>query len=142
MDYERISKLAYDTIGAKAVEALIKNNFTATYVKDRKEAVEKVLALIPADATVGMGGSWTTTVDLGLSDILEDRGNTVYNHNKPGITPETAAIFRQKQLTADIFITGTNALTLDGKLVNVDGAGQPCCGHDLRAEKSNRRHRD
>lgn len=112
-----------DTLGAKVVDALTKNNFTASYVKNREEAVKLLLALIPSDAAVGMGGSWSITVDLNMGEVLEKRGNTVYNHNKPGITPQQAADFRQKQLTADVFLSGTNALTLDGKLVNTDGAG-------------------
>jgi L-lactate utilization protein LutB len=112
-----------DTLGAKAVEALTKNNFKASYVKTRKEAVEAALALIPKDASVGMGGSWTTQRELSLDSILEDRGNTVYNHGKPGLTPEQVLDIRHKQLACDVFLVSTNAVTLDGKLVNVDGAG-------------------
>lgn len=112
-----------DTLGAKTVESLTKNNFKASYVKTRKEAVEAALALIPKDATVGMGGSWTTQAELSLHSILEDRGNTVYNHGKPGLTPEQAMDFRHKQLACDVFLVSSNAVTLDGKLVNVDGAG-------------------
>ncbi|MDR3588540.1 MAG: lactate utilization protein [Negativicutes bacterium] len=112
-----------DTLGAKTVEALNKNNFQATYAKTCQEAVEKVLALIPADATVGMGGSWTNIEDLSLADLLEKRGHTVYNHNKPGLTPEQVNDYRHKQLGCDVFLSGSNAVTLDGQLVNVDGAG-------------------
>jgi hypothetical protein len=112
-----------DTIGAKAVEALTKNNFKASYVKTRQEAVEQVLALIPKDATVGAGGSWTTLDDLSLGDLLEQRGHTVYNHNKPGLTPEQILDCRHKQQACDVFLSGSNAITLDGQLVNVDGIG-------------------
>jgi L-lactate utilization protein LutB len=112
-----------DTIGAKAVAALNKNNFNACYVKTRKEAIDHVLGLIPGGATVGMGGSWTTQAELSLDKTLEERGNTVYNHGKPGLTPEQVADCRHKQLSCDVFLVGSNAVTLDGKLVNVDGAG-------------------
>lgn len=112
-----------DTLGAKAVEALNKNNFNAVYVKTRQEAIDQVLSLIPQDATIGVGGSWTINVELGISALLEDRGHTVYNHNKPGLSPEESLDLRRKELTSDVFLSGTNALTLDGKLVNVDGAG-------------------
>lgn len=112
-----------DTIGAKAVEALTKNNFKASYAKNRKEALDQVLALIPAGATVGFGGSWTTQADIDLPAILEKRGHTMYNHGKPGLTPEEANEARLKQQTCDVFLTGSNAVTLDGKLVNVDAVG-------------------
>lgn len=110
------------TIGAKVVEALQKNNFTASYVATKQEALDKLAALIPGDATVGIGGSWTIK-EVGIDTLLEERGNTVFNHNKPGLSPEESLELRRKQMTCDVFLTGTNALTLKGELVNVDGAG-------------------
>ncbi|VBB07408.1 Hypothetical protein LUCI_2654 [Lucifera butyrica] len=111
-----------DLLGEKVVQALIKNNFSAAYVKTRQEACQQILALIPPEATIGMGGSWTVK-ELGLDEALEVRGNPIFNHNKPGLTPAEAAELRRRQLTADVFLTGTNTVTLDGKLVNVDGNG-------------------
>jgi Uncharacterised ACR, YkgG family COG1556. len=112
-----------DTLGAKTAEALNKNNFQASYVKTRQEAVDKVLSLIPAGATIGFGGSWTIQTDLGLPAILEKRGHTMYNHGTPGLTPEQAHEARQQELTCDVFLSSSNAVTMDGKLVNVDGTG-------------------
>ncbi|WP_312560920.1 lactate utilization protein [Anaerospora sp.] len=109
-------------IGEKVVAALNKNNFKAVYVPTKEEAIEQILAHIPTDASVGIAGSWTIH-QLGLDDLVETRGNTVYNHNKPGLSPETILDFRHKQLSCDVFLTSTNALTLNGKLVNTDGAG-------------------
>lgn len=109
-------------IGEKTVAALLKNNFKATYVPTKEEAIEQILALIPTDASVGIGGSWTIN-QLGLDTLVETRGNTVYNHNKPGLSPETVLDFRHKQLSCDVFLTSTNALTASGKLVNTDGVG-------------------
>jgi hypothetical protein len=111
-----------ETLGAKAVAALVKNNFQATYCQTGQEAADKILALIPAEATVGAGGSWTV-LQLGLLDTLEGRGNTVLTHGKPGLKPEEAMDIRRRQLTCDVFLTGSNALTLDGKLVNTDATG-------------------
>jgi hypothetical protein len=111
-----------DTLGTKVVEVLIKNNFKAKYVKTRQEALEQILDLIPNKATVGVGGSWTIQ-QLGLTDTLEARGNTIFDHNKPGLTPDESMALRRQQLTADVFLTSSNAITLEGKLVNVDGAG-------------------
>ncbi|MDF2875788.1 MAG: hypothetical protein K0R22_2471 [Sporomusa sp.] len=110
------------TIAGKVVEALQKNNFTASYVNTRQEALDKLTVLIPCDATVGIGGSWTIK-EVGIDTLLEERGNTVFNHNKPGLSPEETLVLRRKQMTCDVFLTGTNALTLKGELVNVDGAG-------------------
>ena len=56
---KEISQWHADTLGEKAVAALVKNNFKAVYVRTKEEAAEKIQHLIPADATVGIGGSWT-----------------------------------------------------------------------------------
>lgn len=111
-----------ETIGTKTVGALIKNNFQAMYCPTKEEAVEKILALIPLDGTVGIGGSWTVG-ELGLLDKLASRGNTMFNHGLPGLSGEAKMELRRKQLTCDVFLAGTNAVTIDGKLVNTDGAG-------------------
>jgi L-lactate utilization protein LutB len=110
------------TIGARVVEALQKNNFTASYVNTKQEALDKLAALIPGDATVGIGGS-ATIKEVGIDTLLEERGNTVFNHNKPGLSPEESLALRHNQLSCDVFLTSTNALTLKGELVNVDGSG-------------------
>lgn len=111
-----------EVLAARIVEALIKNNFSASYVATGQEAVDKILAAVPADAQVGIGGSWTLN-ELEIPKLLEERGNTVLNHNKPGLSPQETLAIRHQQLACDIFLTSTNAITLDGKLVNVDGAG-------------------
>lgn len=111
-----------DTKGAKVVEALRKNHFDATYVKTKEEAVAEILELVPSEGAVGFGGSWTLQ-ELGIAGLLEQRGNTVLNHNKPGLSPEEAGAIRKQQLTSDAFLTSSNAVTLKGELVNVDGAG-------------------
>ncbi len=111
-----------DTLGQQTAEALTKNHFSASYVKTVTEAKEKILALIADSDTVGIGGSWTVQ-EIGLLEDLAQRGNTVFNHGVSGLTPEESLAIRRKELTADVFLTGTNAVTLDGQLVNVDGSG-------------------
>ena len=111
-----------DTLAAKTVQALEKNYFASSYAKTKQEAIEQILALIPEGATIGVGGSWTVS-QLGVVAELEKRGHVIYNHGKPGLSPEEALAARRAQLTCDVFLCGTNALTLDGKLVNVDGIG-------------------
>lgn len=111
-----------ETIGTKTVEALKKNNFTATYCQTKQEAMEHILALISAEETVGVGGS-ATAIELGLLDKLAARGTVMFNHGLPNLSAEAKLELRRKQLTCDVFLTGTNAVTLDGKLVNTDGIG-------------------
>ena len=108
--------------GETVVKALTGNGFSATYCKTAKEAATAILDQIPNEATVGMGGSWTVG-ELGLPDELAARGNKVLNHGKAGLSKEEKNEIRRQQLTCDVFLTGTNAVTMDGEMINVDGTG-------------------
>lgn len=111
-----------DVFAEKVVKALEKNNFQAYYVANRAEAVNKVFSLIPAGATIGVGGSWTLK-ELAIPEQLEKLGHEVFDHNRPGLTLEQSVALRHKELSCDVFISGTNAITLDGQIVNTDGSG-------------------
>lgn len=111
-----------DVLGEKLVKALTQNNFTATYVPDHEAAASKLLDLIPSNATIGFGGS-VTLDQLGIIKKLEQRGNPVLNYTKPGLSPQEIRAIRRQHLLSDVFLSGTNAVTLDGKLVNVDATG-------------------
>ena len=107
---------------AKVLESLGKNRFATYFCKNAQEALDKLFDTIPADATVGVGGSWTL-IQMQVVEKLEERGNTVYCHHKPGLSPEDVLDIRRKQLTCDVFLTSTNAITEDGRLVNMDFTG-------------------
>lgn len=111
-----------ETVGKRVVEALKKNNFDAVYCACREEAVQRVLEFISPGAKVGVGGSMTVQ-ELGLLEKIAEKGATILNHNQPGLTPEQKLEIRRQQLVSDVFLTSTNALTMDGYLVNVDGSG-------------------
>jgi hypothetical protein len=50
-------------------------------------------------------------------------GKEILNHGLSGLTPEERMTIMRRQLTCDLFLTGTNAVTLSGWLVNIDGNG-------------------
>ena len=111
-----------EAVGKKVVEALLKNNFRAEYLGRKEEAAQRLLEIVPAQGSVGIGGS-VTIGQLEVLDKLAARGNKVLNHGVPGLTPQQAIEIRREQQLCDCFICSTNAVTLDGKLVNVDGSG-------------------
>ena len=106
----------------RVIETLRRNNIQATYAPDRQAAHEAVMAMIPEGAIVGYGDS-VTLVQIGVVDALESGNYTFLNPWKPGNSVKDNIRLKKQSLTAEVFITGTNALTLDGKLVNVDGHG-------------------
>ncbi len=104
------------------IETLERNNIAAVYVRDRKAAFDAVMAMIPTGSTVGFGDSLTLR-QIGVVEALENGDYTFLNPWKPGTTVEQNVRLKRHALVSDVFVTGTNALTLDGKLVNVDGHG-------------------
>ena len=110
----------YELTGKKVVEALNKNRFKAEYADTKAEAVEAILKLINPQDTVGMGGS-ITLEELSIGKLLQELGNTIFNHQ--GLPPAEAYNVRRKQLTSDVFIASSNAVTLEGEIVNMDGSG-------------------
>ena len=104
------------------IERLSGNNISAVYVEHKKEAFEKVISMIPEGSVVGFGDS-VTLRQIGVVDALEQGNYTFLNPWKPGISVEENIALKKRALTSDVFVTGTNALTLDGKIVNVDGHG-------------------
>lgn len=104
------------------VDALNKSGFTASYAETKEDARRLALEAIPAEASVGVGGS-VTVRELGISDALRARGNTVYDHWDASLSPSEKTATRDRQITADVFLSSTNAVTVKGALINTDGTG-------------------
>jgi L-lactate utilization protein LutB len=106
----------------KAVESLGRNGFTAVYCRSCREAADYILQTASAAATVGFGGS-LSVADLGVAEPLRQQGKELLVHGVPELSPEERREIMRRQLTCDLFLCGTNALTLDGALVNIDATG-------------------
>jgi hypothetical protein len=106
----------------RAVEGLTRNGFTARYCRSGDEAAAHILAAAEAATSIGFGGSMTIS-DLDLAPRLSAQGKELLNHSAPGLSPEGRLQIMRRQLTCDLFLSGTNALTLSGTLVNIDAIG-------------------
>lgn len=104
------------------VAALERRNMAAVFVPDGAAALKAVMEMIPPGSTVGLGGSLTVK-QIGLLDALRSGKYTLYDQYAKGLSPEKSMQMRRKGLLADYFVTGTNAVTMNGRLVNLDGAG-------------------
>ena len=114
-------ELRYDKLGPRVVKALHNRFFEAWYFSEPAEAIEKVFSLIPKTDTVSWGGS-QTTADLKLTAMAAERGYKVIDRDKAANPAERVELMRQA-LLCDTYLTGTNAMTEDGQLVNIDGNG-------------------
>ncbi len=113
---------SYEQKCAKAVEALGKNGFTAIYCRTAREAGDYILAEARNALSIGFGGSMSI-VDLGIAETLREMGKELLMHSAPGLSPAERLAVMRRQLTCDLFLTGTNAVTLSGCLVNIDATG-------------------
>lgn len=111
-----------ETLGKKVITALQKNGFQATYFANKEAAAQYVLEFIDEGMKVGIGGSITLN-ELELPEKAGAKGAIVLNHNLPNLTPEEKLDLRRQQLVCDVFLCSANGITIDGYLVNIDGAG-------------------
>jgi len=112
------------TMTLRSLEA---RGFKGFYAKDREEAKVKILSLIPQGVVVGIGDS-TTIRQIGIIDELKRKGFKVLDGFYRGISWEIHDELVRESMLCDVFLTGTNAVTLDGRLVNVDGVGNRVAG--------------
>ncbi|MFO7749767.1 MAG: lactate utilization protein [Desulfobacteraceae bacterium] len=112
-------------------EKLAKNNFDPYIAESAEQAKDIVLSEIvpPLDVkTVSWGGSMTY-VATGLFHALKDDENfEVLNTFDRSLSPEDSIELRRKSLLVDLFVTGTNGVTEEGQLVNLDMIGNRVCG--------------
>jgi L-lactate utilization protein LutB len=119
---EELNDWAYGLKCEKTVENLKKNGFGALYCQTSEEVFHYILNEAAEAKTIGFGGS-LSVADLKLTDKLKGMGKEILNHSAPDLTPEEKLTILRRQLTCDLFLTGSNAVTLSGVLVNIDGNG-------------------
>jgi len=123
-----------DTQIEKTLSSLHSRHIHGVFAEDLEQANQEILALVPSGATVGIGDS-TGVRQLGILKALKDRGTKILNAfvaNEEGLDLEDFRQWRtgviQNATMCDVFLTGTNALTEDGRLVNVDASGNRVAG--------------
>ncbi|MBW1925410.1 MAG: lactate utilization protein [Deltaproteobacteria bacterium] len=112
-------------------EALEANHFevhiTQTAASARELFLEEILPGLEVK-TVSWGGSMTFMA-TGLYEIMRDDDRyEVLDAFKRDVPREELIEIRRQALLADLFLTGTNAVTEDGQLVNLDMIGNRVCG--------------
>ena len=97
--------------------------YDAHFVKTKEEAFELAKTYIKSGMSVGLGGS-ESVKEIGLLNyLLNKKDITLFNQYEDGISMDENIHRRRQGLVSDIFVTSTNAITKDGKLVNADGSG-------------------
>ena len=105
------------------IKNLEKRRMAGSYAAEARQARDEVLEMIPSGATIFRCGSMTA-LGMGLWEALEALPEvTVLDPYRPELSPEEGLELRRQGMIADVMIASSNAITLDGKLVNLDGMG-------------------
>lgn len=107
-----------DRMFSEVSENLEKNGFLVKIFNNTAEAKEDLLKEISVDESIAIGGSMTIS-NMNIYEELKNMGNQVYWHWKAEDKKKELSLAKN----ADIYLSSTNALTLDGKFVNIDGTG-------------------
>ena len=115
-------KQYYENVAATIIKNLEKRRMNGFYCADKESAIAKVLELIPAGSSVGWGGSMTLK-ENGFFDALADANAYQIIDRDTAKTKEEEKKIYSEICAANAFLMSTNAITLEGELVNVDGRG-------------------
>ncbi|MBK5240125.1 lactate utilization protein [Clostridium sp.] len=111
-----------ETRGSRVVEELLKNGFKAIYIQNGEQTSEFIMNNIVKGDKVGFGGSMTIK-KLGIQEKVKSMGGIVLDHGDPNLSPDEKMETMRGELVCDVFLCSSNAVTLEGELVNIDGVG-------------------
>ena len=106
-------------------EKMIKNmklrNMEAYYVDNKTLAVQKILSLIEDGSSISWGGSMTLEEINLFEHLMANKSYQLLDRSKAA--PEQISTLYHAALSCDYYLMSSNAITLDGKLINIDGTG-------------------
>jgi hypothetical protein len=123
--------MSKENLMLETINALRKNNFEVWFAKNQNEAREIFFEEIfkpLAPKVVGWGDSLTMLGVGVLPDIRAARDIQVIEAFEEGLSWREHIQNCKKALSSDLFLTGTNAITAKGQLVNLDMVGNRVAG--------------
>ncbi len=111
----------YENLGDSLIEKFNLRQIEAYYAKDGDEALEKTCRFLTPECSVAWGGSQTLE-EIGLIDAIRASDCVIYDRFAAQ-TPEEQKEIYGKIATCDYYFMSSNAITLDGQLINIDGRG-------------------
>jgi LUD domain len=114
----------------RAVENFRRRRFATHFFETSAEAIDFFFSDIAASDTIGYGGS-DTVQQLGIRQRLADGDHQFLDRSKFGHSYDEQLDIRRQTLCADVFIASSNAVSIEGALVNIDGDGNRIAGLSL-----------
>ncbi|MDR2602356.1 MAG: lactate utilization protein [Spirochaetaceae bacterium] len=119
---EQYKHIRASKLGPVVVEALKSRHFDAYYFDEIHEALEKIWQLTPKTDVVAWGGSLTFDDVGGLTKMAAQKGYMVIDRDAAKDAEERNRL-QYEALGCGTFLTGANAISEDGQIVNIDGMG-------------------
>lgn len=114
-------KKARENQAKSIIKNLEKRNMTAFYCDSKEACRDKVLEIIGDNKSVSWGGTMSMK-QCGIQQALE-KSLTCTLLDRAKHPADKMKEFFKEVAVCDYYIMGTNAITLDGELVNIDGNG-------------------
>ncbi len=111
----------YENLADSLIGKFNKRGIEGYYCENADEALLMAKRFLTPGCSISWGGS-ETLEEIGLIDYLKESDYILYDRHTAK-TPEESTMMYSKIVTADYFFMSSNAITLDGQLVNIDGRG-------------------
>lgn len=115
-------KAYYEVVSKTIIKNLEKRRMEGYYCETSADALKLALSFVKPGMKVSNGGSMTLN-ECGLMDALRKKSDITFLDRATGKTPEEVQDILHQALLSDCYFMSTNAITLDGELVNIDGSG-------------------
>lgn len=114
-------KEAYKVKAETIIKNFSKRKIEGYYCQTKDDALNKVLDLLEDGSSISWGGSITLD-QIGIKDKIKQMNFTLIDRSVAKNKEEATEIMR-RGLLSDYFLTSSNAITMDGELINIDGNG-------------------
>lgn len=113
---------AYQLLSQTMIKNFKKRNIDAYYCNTSEDAVILAMELMKNGGTVGMGGT-ETVKETGLLDAVKSAEHLHFIDRSMATTPEEKKAIYLQSFQSDYYLMSSNAITIDGELINIDGNG-------------------
>ena len=114
-------QLAFQSAAESIIKNLEKRNMEGYFFETGAECVKAITDLIEEDSQISWGGS-ESIKECGLLDALK-KGNYTLIDRLTAKSPEESRELYVIAALSDYYLMSTNAITMDGELINIDGNG-------------------
>lgn len=115
-------QMHYETLANTVIQNLAKRRMEGCYCPTIEEAEKKAFSYLTEGCTVSFGGSMTLE-ETGMLTALRHDPNIRLIDRATAKSPEETKQMYHDALSADFYFMSTNAITVNGELVNIDGTG-------------------